>query len=191
MSVGCIIHGGSKSSSIGDRTYYNWRGQMLWQHAYNTAREITNEIVVVGVDIEIERTRQKTINKALQMIKSNRVIIFDLSTPLVTGKHLKALENTEAKSATFALPVNTGVYNSDSKMHCDSAHLFLVQGPQIFDTNLLKDAYKKTSLVHTQEDTCIIKEVHGIEPLILPGNSDFLFEFQSQRDMKVIDALAI
>ena len=138
MNVGCIIHGGPTSSSIGSRVYFNWRGQMLWQHAYNTAREITNEIVVVGVDIEEESTRQKTIAKALAKIKSERVIIFDLSTPLVNSKHLKALQNLNEPCGTFVLPINKAMYSTSSRKHFDDSSLYIVQGPQMFDTKMLK-----------------------------------------------------
>ena len=163
----CLIMAAGKGKRFGfEKQWFTWHSRMLWQYSYQAAVEVCNNVVIVGMDIDGSRTRQQSVAEALRSINTQRVVIIDASTPLVSEENILALANSKEKSITFGRkPSSNILLNREEYINLDST--MLIQTPQAFDTHLLRTAHKLTKITDAQEDTCIMKEVHNIKPCII------------------------
>jgi 2-C-methyl-D-erythritol 4-phosphate cytidylyltransferase len=187
MKFGCLILAAGQGERFGtEKQFHSWNGRFMWQHAYELAHQLTDEVVIVGMDIDGGRTRQESVKNGLRLISSPRVVILEVVQPLIQKKHIMNLIKRTHSSVTYGMRLDEAVFASDDKYYRD---FDLISNPQAFDTALLKEAHDKTKLKNTPEDTMIMKDVHNISPLIIEGDPR-LHKIVTRGDLDIINAIA-
>jgi 2-C-methyl-D-erythritol 4-phosphate cytidylyltransferase len=187
MKFGCLVLAAGKGERFGtEKQFHSWNGRFMWQHAYELAHELTDEVVIVGMDIDGGRTRQESVKNGLRLISAPRVVIIEVIRPLLKRSHIMNLIKRTHSSVTYGLRVDEAVFASNNEYYCD---FNLISNPQAFDTKLLKEAHQKTQFLDAPEDTMLMKEVHGIDPLIIEGDS-LLHKIVTRKDLDVLNVLA-
>ena len=76
MDTSCIVLAAGEGRRFGmEKQYYAWRSKMLWQISYNLAKNITQDVVCVGLDIEGGRTRQESVKNGLKAVSNDLSLI--------------------------------------------------------------------------------------------------------------------
>jgi len=121
--------------------------------------------------------RQHSVYNGLRAVsqKSNMVAIHDAARPFVTQAALQSV----IEAATFHQAAALGVRCKDTVKLCDGNqtieetlprhNLWLVQTPQVFEKNLLLQAYDNIGDAVVTDD-CSVVEQFGIYPLIVEGD---------------------
>lgn len=190
MDFGCIILAAGQGKRFGmEKMYYSWHNKMLWQNSYNLAKQFMSDVVVVGLDIDGGKTRQESVRSGLRLIDNERVIILEIARPLVSREDIHVIMDINYPSVTYAVKSEEAVWDSKSNMFLNPKTLSTVKNLQAFDTKLLKEAHNKTSLLDAPDDTCIMHEVHGIEPHLIEGKLSNLWKLTTEEDIGILDAL--
>ena len=189
MKTSCLIMAsGNNSSFHSNFLYTKWRGSLIWQKLYSVAKEqIDGDVIIVGLDSEPGNTRNESVKNGLELIYTERVIIHEASRPFVTSNHYKILNETHKPSVTFGSKINGCLLYSDNEYFDKEATI--IQNFQCFDTNLLKEAHASTKNFLAEEDTCLIKEVHGIDPHIIYNESIELLKINNRNDFNLLEIL--
>ena len=162
---------------------------MLWQNSYSLAKKLTQDVVVVGLDIDGGNTRQESVKSGLRLIDNPKVVILEIVRPLITEDDINTLLDIDHPSVTYALPQEEAIWDRRTKTFLNPKTLSMVKNLQVFDTKLLKEAHDKTSLIDAPDDTCIMHEVHGIEPHLVEGAQSNLWKLTTEEDVSIIDAM--
>lgn len=191
MDTSCLVLAAGEGKRFGmEKQYFAWRSKMLWQISYNLAKNISQDVVCVGLDIEGGKTRQESVKNGLTSIKSDRVVIIEIVRPLIGEDDVHRLLEVDHPSVTYGLNIETPIYDRKRKEYTLPDRMSIVQNLQVFDTKLLKEAHRKTSMRDAPDDTMLMHEVHGIEPHIVRGDIRALWKLTYQDDVEVLDALA-
>ncbi len=145
----------------------------LWQDLCETHQfQISHQIVEGGAE------RQFSVKNALALIPENTLIaVHDGVRPFVS---LSVIENTFAAAEKFQSaipvvpPVDTIRQITDSgSQNLDRNHLRLVQTPQCFVSNVLKQAYDsiQPNEIFT-DDAGLVESKLGISPHLVEGNAE-------------------
>jgi 2-C-methyl-D-erythritol 4-phosphate cytidylyltransferase len=139
--------------------------------------------------------RQDSVRAGLDHIgrDAKYVAVHDAARPLVTPEQIdRAFEQCRVHgAAALAQPVNDTLKRADDNLlvvgSVDRHQLCAMQTPQIFERNLIEEAYRA---VYT-EDILVTDEVSAVERLgheiALVLNDDFNFKITFPRDLPVAD----
>ncbi len=188
MKYGAIILSAGKGTRFGgQKQFIKFKGMQLWEIVKEKAAQvITDNLVVVGVDVEGGSTRTESVRIGLNQLAADtdRVIILEAARPLVTIEQIKTLLNDEAKSVSFVMPlVNTVIYKNGDYINREEVYELLT--PQAFDYKLLKEAYDKDTNGVFTDETRVIYETFGIKPKFIETTQN-LFKVTYKRDISII-----
>jgi 2-C-methyl-D-erythritol 4-phosphate cytidylyltransferase len=139
--------------------------------------------------------RQDSVRVGLDCVErgAKYVAVHDAARPLITPKQIeRAFEQCRVHgAAALAQPVNDTLKRADANLFVigsvDRHQLYAMQTPQIFDRDLIDDAYRA---VDTQ-GICITDEVSAVERLghkiALVLDDDFNFKITYPRDLPVAE----
>ena len=192
MDIGCLVLAAGEGKRFGmEKQYFAWRSKMLWQISYNLAKNISSDVVCVGLDIDGGKTRQESVKSGLRLIDNKRVVIIETVRPLVDEEDIKKLLEIDYPSVTYGLNIETPIFDKKKKEFILPDRMSIVQNLQAFDTKLLKEAHEKTSIKEAPDDTIIMHDVHKIEPRIIQGDIKKLYKVTYKEDIDVLDAFAV
>ena len=139
--------------------------------------------------------RQDSVRAGLDRIDRDAkyVAVHDAARPLITPEQIeRAFEQCRVHgSAALAQPVNDTFKRADADLlvvsSVDRHHLYAMQTPQIFERELIVDAYRGVYV----ENASITDEVSAVEQLghkiALVLNDDFNFKITYPHDLPVAD----
>lgn len=141
------------------------------------------------------RRRQDSVSNALNTIKdkSGIVIIHDGVRPIVTDKLInKGVKLCRKhKAVIFGSKISDTVKGAKNNMVLRTIsrnNLYLIQTPQFFDINLLKDAYKSVNLSVEYTDDAAILESLKI-PVYLYQGDRFNIKITRKSDLKILNKI--
>lgn len=188
----CIILAAGKGTRYGsEKQFAEIDGVPIWQHVSNTARKVSNEVLVVGIDVSGGITRQHSVYNGLKELKcsSNRVVVLEAARPMVTINQIKTIGTFEHPSCSYFMPsVETVIYKGK---YLDRSHCILLQTPQAFDFTKLMSAHEKYHhLTDSTDDTVLMQLAHNINPHLLPGGAN-LHKITYESDMELMRCLQL
>jgi len=139
--------------------------------------------------------RQDSVRAGLDCIDrgARYVAVHDAARPLVTPEQIeRAFEQCRLHgAATLAQPVNDTLKRADAELlvlaSVDRQLLYAMQTPQIFERELIEDAYRAVYA----DNMAVTDEVSAVERLgrkiALVLNDDFNFKITYRRDLPVAD----
>lgn len=161
MKTSCLVLAGGEGTRFGmEKQFFSWRSKMLWQISYNLAKDISKDVVCVGLDIESGNTRQESVAKGLEAIDGDRVVIIEIVRPLITVKQVEDLLAVDYPSVTYGLTPETPVYSYQKNAYSTPEDTAIIQNLQAFDTKLLRQAHKETNIINAADDTILMHDVH-------------------------------
>jgi len=187
INFGCVILAAGQGKRFGSRKQTSsFEGKELWKHTYESCKKVTNEVVVVGIDIPGGRTRQESVFEGLKNIKSKRVVIVESARPLVTPKQIKEIGEDIHNSCSYAMKSVDTIYYKNKHLQRD--YCYRLQVPQSFNTKLLYEAHCCTKERDLTDDTILMKYQYGIEPKLFSGGKN-LFKVTFPEDLKYLEVL--
>lgn len=132
-------------------------------------------------------TRQESVYKALQQVKSDRVIIHESVRPFVTKSHILDLMNHEDVSIVPCIPIVPTVY-SKKGVYIDRDTIVNIQLPQIFNTEILQQAhYKAIGKTYTDDSSLLLGEF-SIRPALVRGLEENI-KITTPLDVKIAEVI--
>lgn len=139
--------------------------------------------------------RQDSVRAGLDRVDSDSryVAVHDAARPLVTPEQIeRAFEHCRVHgAAALAQPVNDTLKRADSDLlvvgSVDRHHLYAMQTPQIFERQLIEDAYRAVyaeNILVTDEVSAVERLGHKIAVVL---NDDFNFKITYPRDLPIAD----
>jgi 2-C-methyl-D-erythritol 4-phosphate cytidylyltransferase len=161
----------------------------------NELRKLIGKPTKVKQIIEGGAERSDSVRAGLEQVdpKSNFVAVHDAARPMITPEKIErvfeAAKTTSA--ATLAEPINDTLKRADVdlavKESVDRSGVFAMQTPQVFEKNLLQQAYDLVS----QKKISVTDEVSAVELLghkiVLVPNYDFNFKVTYPRDLPLAE----
>lgn len=189
-----ILAAGSGTRFGARKQFLEFHGKPLYKHVYDTLNQIipSNQIVVVGVDIEGGATRSASVKCGLDYLaclgKFERVVICEAARCLVTPLQISRIIELDAKSVCFVNPVVDTVILKD-KTYFDRNQCLHIVSPQAFDFDLLYNAYLNADLGEIRTDeTRLMYEMYGIQPDFLDGGEN-LYKVTYPKDLAVLESI--
>lgn len=189
-----ILAAGSGTRFGARKQFLEFHGKPLYKHVYDTLNQIipSNQIVVVGVDIEGGATRSASVKCGLDYLaclgKFERVVICEAARCLVTPLQISRIIELDAKSVCFVNPVVDTVILKD-KTYVDRNQCLHIVSPQAFDFDLLYNAYLNADLGEIRTDeTRLMYETYGIQPDFLDGGEN-LYKVTYPKDLAVLESI--
>lgn len=109
------------------------------------------------------KTRQESVSKGLDHIKTSRVIIHEASRPLITADFVQSLfKYPEEKAVIPVIPIPFTVSQGNDYMmaELDRSKLHNIQLPQLFATDVLKRAHenaRKDKFIATEDGILVFR----------------------------------
>jgi 2-C-methyl-D-erythritol 4-phosphate cytidylyltransferase len=141
------------------------------------------------------KRRQDSVRAGLNAVESaaRYVAVHDAARPLITPEQIERVFQrcSTCDAASLAEPINDTLKRADGDLlvtgSVDREQLYAMQTPQIFERQLLEEAYRA---VHA-EDVSVTDEVSAVERLghkvVLVLNDDFNFKITYPHDLPVAD----
>lgn len=118
-------------------------------------------------------TRQESVFKALELIKSERVLIHEAVRPFVKTDEFIELIRSDSDNAIYGIDIPFTVLNGKRfiEQNLKREELINVQLPQIFNTNALFEAHKKAAIEKLEftEDSSLLFHYFNTKIKILKG----------------------
>ena len=139
--------------------------------------------------------RQDSVRAGLDHLDSfaRYVAVHDAARPLITPEQIERVFQRCADhgAATLAEPINDTLKRADADLivtdSVDRHHLYAMQTPQIFERQLIEEAYRAVFA----ENLSVTDEVSSVERLgrkvVLVLNDDFNFKVTYPRDLPLAD----
>ncbi len=183
----CIILAAGSGTRYGEKKQFALlNGMEIWEYSLKAAQAVSDEVIVVGLNIPGGNTRQESVKIGLDRVTSERVVILDAARPLVTSEQISLIGSHDSPSISYGIPsADTILLN---KKYLDRNNLTRLQVPQAFDTKLLLEAHNKTSMTNATDDCQLMQEVHGLDPEILLGGQN-LHKLTYPEDLKILEHL--
>ena len=192
IKSGIILAAGNGSRFGQKKQFIDFKGKPLWKWSYDTASEVLDEVVVVGIDCPGGKTRSESVDIGLEKIKGKVVVIFDAARPLVTEKQIKIIAEAgwKYKSASFYMPLRDTIYRERGFAGCEYYRdgCVALQVPQAFRSGLLRVARKVAKDKNVHDDTILMANVYGIKPKLVLGGPN-LHKLTFKEDFKILEAL--
>lgn len=183
---GIILAAGNGSRFGQKKQFLNLNGKPVWKWSYNVAKKCLDEVVVPGITMKGGETRQESVRLGLEAITGEYVVIFDAVRPGVTVEQVEKIKKEVVKhnSVSFAVPLRDTVY-------CDGDYKRIgyvsLQVPQAFNTEMLREAHKKT-FIDATDDTILFYLRHKILPKLIEGGTN-LYKITYPGDLEIIKAI--
>ena len=106
-----ILAAGKGTRFHGRKQFLEIHDKPLWKHLYDNVADVipSENIIVVGVDIEGGETRSGSVKKGLDWIYArgncHRVIIMEAARTLVTRKQIEDIAMNDALSCCYVYPL--------------------------------------------------------------------------------------
>lgn len=166
-----------------------WNGLPLWRHVHEAALAVVDKVILVGpMGVPGGATRQESVRLGLRYVHSERVVILEAARPLVTADQIRRLAHHPSHSVTYAVPSSETVVLVLPYQPFPRSQCYLLQTPQAFTTELLREAHAKTIQEDATDDTSLMFEIHGTIPELLPGAPN-LHKLTYPEDRDYLDAL--
>lgn len=191
--IGAVVLAGGKGERFrGQKQFCELKGKPLWQHVYDKIYAVikSDNIVVVGIDIQGGETRTESVIKGLSRLSSGteRVIIAEAARPLVTKCQIEEILYDDAPSSSFVMPLVNTVIKRDGT-YINREEMYELLTPQAFDYQLLSKALDSGLFKNMTDETRTMFEFYGIKPHLIE-TTDNLFKVTYQKDMSIIERLA-
>lgn len=169
----CIVLAGGNGSRFGCRKQFiEYMGKPLWKHAADKCREVSDDVVVVGVDIPAGKIRQKSVYNGLEQVVNDRVVIVEAARPGVTVEQIMRIGVEDFPSMSYAVDsVDTILFDH---VHLNREKTVQLQVPQAFNTKLLLDAHHVSKDAAYTSDTEMMFNIYGIKPALLQGGRNLM-----------------
>lgn len=190
MKIGIVILAGGKGTRFGGKKQeLEFHGKKLWEHVYDTAKLVTDNIVVVGIDVPAGETRSESVINGLNSLDSDteQVLIAEAARPLVTRKQMEELLVDEYDSKTFVMPLVNTVIGRDGTFF-DRNRMYELLVPQAFNYSLLKSAYETGKYSDTTDETRVMYEEYGVKPKFFETTQN-LFKVTYPKDIAVLELI--
>lgn len=185
----CIVLAGGSGTRFGSKKQFDSikeDGEKLWEMVYSTCLEVSDDVVVVGVDCEGGSTRRESVFIGLQHIIHDRVVIVEAARPFVTPTQIKDIGLSSHESCTYVMPsIETVLYEGE---HLDRKECVILQTPQAFDTAMLIEAHIHCLLRDVTDDTLLMKNAWGTRPRFFEGGPN-LHKITYDFDMEILKCL--
>jgi 2-C-methyl-D-erythritol 4-phosphate cytidylyltransferase len=118
--------------------------------------------------IEGGKTRQESVYKALEKVKTQKVFIHEAARPFIFESFVNSFNNYVSEVAVVpTIPIPFTVSEGDEYMTgiLDRNNLHNIQLPQMFDTEVLKDCHKKAIIDNfeaTEDSLLVFKYGHKV-----------------------------
>lgn len=187
-----IIMGGGKGTRLGTpKIYYQFRGKPLWSIMYDKFIEHTASTIIIGLDTDPKSTRNASLLEVLKTVKTKKVLVVDITVPLITDISIQRLLSLSkhSKSATLGYFLNESVYNSYTKTYDSTNDAFKVEPIQLFDTDLLLSVLLDTPNENFKEFTEVIYKQTNCAPKIVEVSPLETYKLITKDDARIIDNL--
>lgn len=172
-----ILAGGSGTRFHGKKQFEVIDGMQMWEYPYRKICKLIDPscVTVVGIDVPGGETRTKSVINGLMNTSTDtdRVLIIEAARPLVSCEQLQQLIDEEHPSTTFVRPlVNTVIYRNGTYLNRNELYELLT--PQAFDYKMLKEAMLSGSFDDITDETRIMFEYHGVEPMFIETEANLM-----------------
>lgn len=155
-----------------------WIGRKIIVHPFGMKDVTTESLELYGIDnyllVEGGATRQASVRHGLEKVRTATVITHNAAVALVTRDLIEQLEGFEGDCATTAMSQKFNLARGQSRARevVDKEGLFVIDSPQIFKTETLRECHRKAkeAEIHFNSDTGLLLHF-GKEVSLLPGNS--------------------
>lgn len=113
-------------------------------------------------------TRQESCYKALKYVTTKRVIIHEAARPFITKKHIIDIMNVDGYVIVPCVSIIPTIYNKNGRYE-DRNKLVNIQLPQVFDTDILKQAHEKGIGKDYSDDSNLLCGEFNIQPILVKG----------------------
>jgi len=189
----CIVLAGGKGKRFGgQKQFANWKGLPLWLHVAMKCAKVSDDVIVVGVDVKAGNTRQESVYNGLQYVKYDVVVIVEAARPCVTSQQIKTIAEyvTDTNpSISYAKKCINTIYYDNKHLYRDECYELLV--PQAFKTKTLIFCHRALRNHNMTSDTEMIQTELGISPTLLFINDDNLFKVTFKKDLKLLKFLEV
>lgn len=183
----CIILAGGLGNRFGyKKQFIKWHEKEIWKYPYETATQVSDDVVVVGVDIPRGNTRQESVLNGLKKIKYDRVVILEAVRPLVTKDQIDFIANIDYPSISYAIKSTDTIIYKNKVL--DRKHTYRLQVPQAFDRDMLLNAHRNTKYKNATDDTSLMEEYYGIKPKLIKGGTN-LKKITYPEDLEILEVI--
>jgi 2-C-methyl-D-erythritol 4-phosphate cytidylyltransferase len=192
IKFSCIILAAGDGIRFGkQKQFVKWHNKQLWKHVADKCKKVSDDIIIVGIDIKGGKTRQESVFNGLTYVKYPIVVILEAARPNVTIKQIKKIALTITKSCpsvSYFMPSIDTIYDCNIGYHLKRNMSFRLQVPQAFDTRILKYCHDEIIDGNFTSDTEIVQKVLGIKPKLIYGGYN-LMKITFKRDLKILDVI--
>ncbi len=189
-NITTIIMAGGKGTRLGiPKIYYQFRNKPLWGILYDKFSKHTQSVLIVGLDIESEETRINSLIQALKQVRTDKVLVVDITMPLISDFLIEKLIQKSAKhtSVSAMTYVDETIYDMRTKLYDSSISLCKVEPIQIFDKDVLFQALLETTTDDAKEFSEIYKQATGIDPFLIEAGFLEVYKLITKEDAFVIE----
>ena len=189
-NITTIIMAGGKGTRLGiPKIYYQFRNKPLWGILYDKFSKHTQSVLIVGLDIESEETRINSLIQALKQVRTDKVLVVDITMPLISDFLIEKLIQKSAKhtSVSAMTYVDETIYDMRTKLYDSSISLCKIEPIQIFDKDVLFQALLETTTDDAKEFSEIYKQATGIDPFLIEAGFLEVYKLITKQDAFVIE----
>jgi 2-C-methyl-D-erythritol 4-phosphate cytidylyltransferase len=135
--------------------------------------------------IEGGKNRQESTYKALQHVTTDRVIIHESVRPFVSVKHIKELIYIDSDVVVPCISIIPTIANKNG-YYLNRNDLVNIQLPQVFNTDLLKNAHYKAIGKDYSDDSSLLFCEFDVFPLLVKGLEENI-KITTEFDTKVCE----
>lgn len=187
--IGAIVLAGGKGTRFHQqKQFVQLWDKELWRHVYDKVCQMLpkEQIIVVGVDVPGGETRSGSVINGLNGLKEcEKVLLLEAARPLVTIEQIQTLIDCEGDSITFVAPCVDTIIKKD-KTYLNRNDCLRMQTPQAFNYKLLKKAYETGKYLDMTDETRVLFEEYGIEPIFVEGGEN-LYKVTYPKDIAFIE----
>jgi len=186
MKFSCIVLAAGDGTRFGDKKQFiSLDGKPLWEYATDASKKVSDDVVVVGIDVPGGRQRRDSVFIGLNNVSYNRVVIVEAARPLVTPEQIKRIGEMDNPSVSYYLPsVDTIIYGNKILKRDMCLRL---QVPQAFEREMLLEAHRNIGGDAT-DDTILMQRYHGIDQELVEGGIN-LRKVTFPYDMDILEVI--
>ena len=145
--------------------------------------------MIVGLDIESEETRIKSLIQALKEVRTDKVLVVDITMPLISDFLIEKLIQKSAKHSSVSAMtyVDETIYDMRTKLYDSSISLCKIEPIQIFDKDALLQALLETDLDEAREFAELFKQATQIDPFLIEAGFLETYKLITKEDAFVIE----
>lgn len=145
--------------------------------------------------VEGGKERYHSVANGLYEVEEGYVFIHDGARPFVNEEILQRVYNevVEYKACVVGMPVKDTIKIADENGFADVTPdrnlLWQVQTPQVFETSLIKEAYKKlmeSDTINVTDDAMVAEQMLGVKVKLVPGSYENI-KITTPEDLKIAE----